>query len=154
LLKEVEHQRNVLAILYQISLRCLMASDPDETEQLLTNVLRRLAPLDSGFIFYLNQGGWRVTICPGRARPAEQVVKAFYEMCALGREASIVTQAEELKSLGLDRGAALLLPLRLEQQLIGVMGATAIDPGAFTTATLDIVSQLANVAAAALGGRR
>ena len=53
---ELEQQRNVLAILYQLSLRCLTAVTASEAEKLIANVLPRLVPLGLG-LYPLSDAG-------------------------------------------------------------------------------------------------
>jgi hypothetical protein len=57
--EEMRRQRDLLAILYQISLRCMEAADKEVAEELIVNVVRRLIPLDMGFLLYNRAGKWR-----------------------------------------------------------------------------------------------
>jgi len=155
LLKQAEQQRNVLAILYQISLRCLMADNQKEVEQLLTNVLQRLVPLDSGFILYQVGDSWRASVCPdSRFPPADATVKAFYKLAVEAREALVIEgPSDQLAQLGLQTGSALMVPMMLNESMNGVVGTMAAANGVYTAEIIDIMKQLANVSAAALRDR-
>jgi pSer/pThr/pTyr-binding forkhead associated (FHA) protein len=153
-LKQVEQQRNVLAILYQISLHCLMADNQKEIEQLLTNVLQRLVPLDSGFVLYQTGGAWRASICPNsRVRPADATVRSFYQLAAQHQEALVIEAPDDLASLGLEGGSAMMVPMILGDMVSGVVGTISTQTGVYSAEILDIMRQLANVSAAALRDR-
>jgi len=154
LLKQVEQQRNVLAILYQISLRCLMADDQKEVEQLLTNVLQRLVPLEAGFILYQSGNAWRASICPGsKYRPSNETVKAFYRLATQHQETLVLDSPAQMTEVGVQGGSALVVPLVLGETLNGVVGTLSDQPGVYTSEVVDIMKQLANVSAAALRDR-
>ena len=152
LLRQAEQQRDVLAILYQVSLRCLMAEDLTQTEQLLTNVLQRLVQLDAGFILYQVGDSWRASVCPeSRYRPADTTIKASYKLaCRTGDVQVLEGSSDELARLGIADGAALLVPMMFNGVLNGVIGILSDKTGLNSAETIDIVMQLANVAAAAL----
>jgi hypothetical protein len=154
-LRELEQQRNVLAILYQISLRCLMADSGREAEKLIANVLQRLVPLESGFILYQTKAGWRASICPSsKGRPADQTVQACYDLALKQRAPLVVEGAAELASLGLTGiRSAMVVPLLLNDTVTGVIGIIAEPQGVYTASLVDIVVQLANISAAALRER-
>jgi len=154
LLKQLEQQRNVLAILYQISLHCLMADNQKEIEQLLTNVLQRLVPLDSGFVLYQTGGAWRASICPNsRERPTDATVRSFYHLAAQHQEALVIEAPDDLETLGLKGGSAMMVPMILGDMVSGVVGTISTQTGVYTAEILDIMKQLANVSAAALRDR-
>jgi pSer/pThr/pTyr-binding forkhead associated (FHA) protein len=154
LLKQVEQQRNVLAILYQISLRCLMADNQKEIEQLLTNVLQRLVPMDSGFILYQQGTAWRASVCPNsKYPPGDATVKAIYKLASEHQNVLVLEAPEDMQGLGLDRGSAMCVPMVLNDQLSGVVGTISQGTGVYTTEIVDIMKQLANVSAAALRNR-
>jgi pSer/pThr/pTyr-binding forkhead associated (FHA) protein len=154
LLKQIEQQRNVLAILYQISLRCLMADNQKEIEQLLTNVLQRLVPMDSGFILYQQGNSWRASVCPNsKYPPGDATVKAIYKLASQRQDVVVLEAPEDLKGLGLDQGSAMCVPMVLNDQLSGVVGTLSQGVGVYTSEIVDIMKQLANVSAAALRNR-
>jgi len=153
-LRQVEQQRNVLAILYQISLRCLLAENARESEKLLTNVLQRLVPMDAGFILYQSDDVWRASICPGtRRRPSDATVRAFYRLAIQQRAPIVVREPADLQAVGLEEGSALVAPMLLNDAVTGVVGAISGTSDAFSAETVDILAQLANVSAAALRSR-
>ncbi|MCK5799352.1 MAG: FHA domain-containing protein, partial [Deltaproteobacteria bacterium] len=128
-LEDVEKQRNVLAILYQISLRCLMDSDIKEREQLLSNVLPRLTCLDAGFILYQDGSSWRASICPGKAQPSDPLVKATFRIARESSQAQNLMTPQSLQPLGLSQGGAMIVPLVIDGQVTGVIGAVSYqDP--------------------------
>ncbi len=148
-LEDVEKQRNVLAILYQISLRCLMDSDLKEREQLLSNVLPRLTSLDAGFILYQDGSSWRASICPGKAQPPDPLVKATFRIARESQQPQNLMTPQALQSLGLSKGGAMIVPLVIDGQVTGVIGAVSYQEP-FSADDFDIVTQLGNVTAAAL----
>jgi len=155
-IKHLEQQRNVLAILYQVTLRCLMADNQKEVEQLLTNVQQRLVQLDSGFILYQVGQSWRATICPNsRYRPDDQTVRRSYRLAAKEQKTLVLEDASDLEQLGLNpHGSVMVIPMMLGDTMTGVMGAISGQQGVYTAEVVDIMQQLANVAAAALRPRQ
>jgi len=153
-LKLMEQQRNVLAILYQISLRCLMADSRKEAEKLLTNVLGRLVPLDAGFILYQKGDHWRASICPNAAqRPSDHTVRALFRLAQQQRAPLLIQDSRDLQPLGLQGGSALVVPMVLGDEIKGVVGAISSRGNVYHAEEVDIVMQLATVCAAALGER-
>jgi hypothetical protein len=148
-IEQVEKQRNVLAILYQISLRCLMAADTKEREQLLSNVLPRLTSLDAGFILYQTDNNWRASICPGKQQPPDPLVKACFRLARKSLQPANLASPQELQEVGLTEGGAMIVPLVIDDTMIGVIGAVSFG-AAFSADDFDIVTQLGNVTAAAL----
>jgi hypothetical protein len=153
--RELELQRNALAILYQISLRCLMAEDEREAEKLIANVLQRLIRLDMGFVLYRTSGGWRVSICPAsRARPSDEVVRACFALASQHRGAVRVQEAARLEALGFSGpGSLLVAPLMLNGEVNGAIAVFGADPGPYSAWLVDMVVQIAAIAAAALRTR-
>jgi hypothetical protein len=153
-LKQVEQQRNVLAILYQVTLRCLMSDSPKEIEKLLTNVIERLVPLDAGFILYQSGNVWRATICPGsKQRPSDGMVRAFYQAALEQRSPFVALDPQDLAALGLPGGSALVVPLLLGDTVSGVVGAVSARVDVYNAEVMDMVVQLANITAASLRDR-
>ena len=152
-LEQVERQRNVLAILYQITLRCMLTRDPKEIEELLTNVVRRLAKLDSGFILYRSGSSFRATVVPTQQRAPQETVWAVSKFGLTLPESAVISGARELQQIGLFHGSALLVPLQLEGENVGVIACISNETGVYDEEVVDVVSQLANVIAAALVGR-
>lgn len=154
-LKQMEQQRNVLAILYQVSLRCLLVDNLREVERLMTNVLGRLAPMDAGFVLYQLGSSWRASICPNtRERPNDATVRAVFHLASQRKAPCVVTDPRELSTLGVGKGSSVLaVPLVLGDAVTGVIGAISSRADVYSHEVLDIVMQLANVAAAALRER-
>jgi hypothetical protein len=154
-LKQMEQQRNVLAILYQVSLRCLLVDNLREVERLMTNVLGRLAPMDAGFVLYQLGSSWRASICPNtRERPNDATVRAAFHLASQRKVACVINDPRELSALGVGNGSSVLLvPLVLGDTVTGVIGAISGRAEVYGHEILDIVMQLANVAAAALRER-
>ncbi len=148
-IEQIEKQRNVLAILYQISLRCLMASDIKEREQLLSNVLPRLTSLDAGFILYQTEKNWRASICPDRQQPPDPLVKACFRLARRSLQPVNLKSPRELHEVGLSQGGAMVVPLVIDDKLVGVIGAISHN-APFSDDDFDIVTQIGNVTAAAL----
>lgn len=148
--EEMRRQRDLLAILYQISLRCMEASNKEVVEELLVNVYRRLISVDLGFILYNCSGKWRANICPGRTQPSQKMVRAFYRFAVNRREPCIVTSREELATLGFQSGSAIVVPLMKDDQPCGVLGGASKRGDAFSRELLHVAKQLATVAAVAL----
>lgn len=153
--RELELQRNALAILYQVTLRCLMADDEREAEELIANVLQRLIRLDMGFVLYRTRSGWRVSICPAsRDRPSDEVVRACFALAAQQRAAVEVHEAARLEPLGFSGpGSLLLVPLMLNGEVNGAIAVFGRDAGPYSAWLVDMVVQIAAVAAAALRTR-
>lgn len=154
LIKQLEQQRNVLAILYQISLHCLRAGNIKEIEELLTNVLQRLVPLDSGFILYrASSRSWRASICPtSTGKPTNSTVRAFYKLAQEHRDAMVLRDPGELASLGVQSSSAIMVPLISGEEISGVVGAISNKADVYSAEIVDVVKQLANISAAALRG--
>ncbi len=153
-LKLMEQQRNVLAILYQISLHCLMADSQKEAEKLLTNVLGRLVPLDAGFILYQKGDHWRASICPNATqRPSDHTVRALFRLAQQQRAPLLIQDSRDLQPLGLQAGCALAVPMTRGDEVKGVVGAISSKSNVYHAEEVDILTQLATVCAAALGER-
>jgi hypothetical protein len=153
-LKQMEQQRNVLAILYQISLRCLMADSQKDVEKLLTNVLGRLVPLDAGFILYQVGDHWRATICPNaKQRPGDDTVRTLFRLAVQQRAPLVVKDPRDLEPLGLQGGSAVAVPLILGDEVRGVVGAISSQSEVYDAEAVDILMQLATVCAAAFRER-
>lgn len=148
-IEQLERQRNVLAILYQISLRCLLVPNPKEREQLLSNVLPRLTTLDAGFILYQTGVDWRASICPGLQAPPDPLVKACFRLARSTQEPTNLDNPAALQQVGMTQGGALVIPLVIDDQLLGVIGAISFTQP-FSLDDFDIVTQFGNVTAAAL----
>jgi hypothetical protein len=153
-IKQLEQQRNVLATLYQITLHCLATESHKEAEKLLTNVLQRLVPMDAGFILYQIGSTWRASICPSTTqRPADATVRTSYRMARESKGPLVIRDPQQLKTLGLKQGSALVVPMLFNEVVSGVVGAISSDPQAYTSEMVDIVAQVATVAGAALRER-
>jgi hypothetical protein len=153
-IRQLEQQRNVLATLYQITLHCLATESHKEAEKLLTNVLQRLVPMDAGFILYQLGSTWRASICPSTTRrPADASVRAAYRLVLEAKGPLVVRDPPSLLALGLEQGSALVVPMRFNDMVCGVVGALSTDPQAYTPEMVEIVAQVATVAAAALRER-
>lgn len=151
-LKQMEQQRNILAILYQLTLRCLLAADSKEAEKLILNVLERLIPLDTGFILYHAQDVWQAVICPhAKVRPTDSVLQSAYHLAIQQKTATIVA-SDELKSLGMGFNSAMLAPMMINEHFSGVVGVMTEAAKDYHGELLEILIQLANISAAALIG--
>ena len=154
-LGELERQRNVLAILYQISLSCLATDDLDEVDELLTNVFSRAVPMDAGLLMYLRGGSWRVVVCPGSTMaPTRELVRALFQAASQSSEPQELRGHQARESFGPSVGAALVAPLlNHDEHMVGLLGAIRSGPRTFEPDVVDFMRQLAAVAAARLRDR-
>ncbi|MCB9557009.1 MAG: FHA domain-containing protein [Deltaproteobacteria bacterium] len=150
-LEHLKHQRDVLALLYQLSLRCLLAADHRETEKLLTNVLRRLAPMDGGFIVYRSGETFRVAIVAGLRCPAADLVR---RLTRFGLEQAGPALADEriFPALAGHAKQALIAPMSLDVSPQGIICCLSDQPDVYDEDTVDILVQVTTIAAAALIG--
>lgn len=154
-LPQVEEQRKIMTILYQLSLQCLLADNVQDIERLITNVLPRLIPLDAGFILYRQEDNWRACLCTNSQQRTDiSMMRSFHRMAMRSKAPVILQTPAEIHNIGLTRGTALMAPLIFNDQVEGVLGAINNQPSTYTPALLDIAVELANVAVAALRPRK
>lgn len=64
-LAEIDRERRRLAVLYQVSKRCMAAESLDQLDALLITVLERVLAFERGFITYqLPSGDWKLVMSP------------------------------------------------------------------------------------------
>jgi hypothetical protein len=146
---DLESQRHTLALLYQLTLRCLSAESPAEVERLLLGALRRLLPLASAGIVYRAGGKWRCGTTSHNALP-DALVRAVSSGRRSLADPVTITAPEKLRALGLPPGSATILPLRRSGAALGAVCVVRRDSSPLDPETRDVVQQLGTIASAAL----
>ena len=153
LLGELERQRNILALLYQVALRCLTApKDGQAVEQILTNVMQRLVLLQSGFLAYHGNSSLHVSSCPTPVKASEATVRALLQFAQTCDGATVVRVAPGTTLGDLLDEVALVVPLRADGEVRGALAAIAPMGTPVAIDAVEIMEQLGIVAAAALLG--
>ncbi|MCB9556584.1 MAG: FHA domain-containing protein [Deltaproteobacteria bacterium] len=150
----LRRQRDVLAILYQLSLRCMQAEDLKQADSLLTNVLRRIAPTRGGFIAHRQGDGFRIIVAPCPAPPTVEQIRAASRRC-LKLTAPALLDGDSLadESFGAGTKHVVMAPMFIEGESCGALCCffDAADP--FEPHLAELVEQLAIVAAIALASK-
>lgn len=151
-LRDITRQRNQLAILYQLSVHCLLVGDRRSREELLTNVLKRLAPLTAGFIAYrMKDGSFRAGLVGGTDRLDQASVRELSRRC-FALTAPTVLEGTELGALAGAWGSALLVPMRDSERTVGTICCLSKEAAAYRAEVMELVAEVARVATAALVG--
>lgn len=143
--EELQSRLKVLAILYQVTLRCLELKTLPETEELLTNVLKRLAAFEWGFIAYSASGSMKASLVAGvPAQPPRDALQKISHYANMVPGPLVVTEPSHLSALAVERSSLLIIPMRIEDQLVGLISC-ATNRAGFDAEVVDILLQLSNI---------
>ena len=147
--RELEQQRSILAVLYQVSLRCLLAKDADEITQLLTNVIHRLATVRSGIMLIKVGEDWRINFFGDdhlHIDSAKRIARALLGQIT-GPE---IFNADLMQHYEPRFRSGLFVPVQLDTLNLGLLCCFADGDNAYDQESLAVIVELAKIAAAAL----
>jgi hypothetical protein len=151
----LERERRQLAVLYQVSKRCMSAESLAELDRLLVNVLERVVSFQRGFITYqLPSGDWKLVMSPKGDRWDRNVVRSLLQT-ALKLKVPLAVAAsasdDRLGNAGPGQNdARLLLPLRSRSSPVGAIFLVSNRADSFDDQTVDFLSLFADIAALAV----
>jgi|GEM_PF-3371375 hypothetical protein len=147
--EELEQQRSILAVLYQVSLRCLLAKDGPEVTKLLTNVVHRLVTVRSGIMLIKVDDDWRINFFGDdhlHLETAKNIGRAL-----LGQiTAPEIFGAELMQHYEPRFRSGLFVPVQHDEINLGLLCCFAETDGAYDQESLSVIVELAKIAAAAL----
>jgi pSer/pThr/pTyr-binding forkhead associated (FHA) protein len=151
----LERERRQLAVLYQVSKRCMAAENLAELDRLLINVLERIVAFERGFITYqLPSGDWKLVMSPKGDRWDRSVVRGLLQTALRGKTAVVVKNSasdDQLGNPGPNRtDARLLLPLRTRSAPVGAIFLISSRSDCFDDQTVDFLSLFSDIAALAV----
>lgn len=152
----LERERRQLAVLYQVSKRCMGARSLKELDSLLINVLERIVSFDRGFLAYqLPRGDWKLLRTPKGDRWSRKEIR---KLLAISIKADgnpvLISDSRKDDKLGTPgRGqsdARLLLPMVAHAAHIGTIFLITRRAYALDDATVEFMSLFADIAALAI----
>jgi pSer/pThr/pTyr-binding forkhead associated (FHA) protein len=151
----LERERRQLAVLYQVSKRCMSAETLGELDRLLINVLERVVSFQRGFITYqLPNGDWKLVMSPKGDRWDRTVVRSLLQQALKLKVPLAVAQSASDDRLGTagpgQNDARLLLPLRSRSSPVGAIFLISNRADSFDDQTVDFLSLFADIAALAV----
>lgn len=152
-LDEIDRERRRLAVLYQVSKRCMAAESLDQLDALLITVLERVIAFERGFITYqLPTGDWKLVMSPRGAQWDRTLLRDLVQR-ALGSSTLIrVKDSYQDGQLGREEthsDCRLLLPLRTPSGAVGAVFLLARDEP-FDDGSADFLSLFGDIAALAI----
>ena len=152
---EMERERRQLAVLYQVTKRCLMASDLEELDRLLINVLERMVSFQRAFITYrLQAGDWKLVMSKQKYQWDKEGIRRLLHLARRTQQPLVVHNSQEERGLGVAEDGLpdtrLLLPLWANEVNMGAVFLVSQLPNSFESTTLSFLEQFADVAALAL----
>jgi hypothetical protein len=151
----LERERRQLAVLYQVSKRCMSAENLAELDRLLISVLERIVSFDRGFITYqLPSGDWKLVMSPKGDRWDRAVVRSLLQT-ALRLKVPLAIPGsasdDRLGSAGPGKSdSRLLLPLRSRSAPVGAIFLISSRADSFDDPTVDFLALFADIAALAV----
>lgn len=151
-LAALERERRQLAVLYQVSKRCMSADGLPELDRLLINVLERIVSFDRGFISYqLPTGDWKLVMSPKGDRWERKVVRSMLQKALKTRQPLLVQDSRTNDSLGAPvpgrTDQRLLLPLVARSSPVGAVFLVSSYLDSFDEHTVDFLTLFADIAA-------
>ena len=151
----LERERRQLAVLYQVTKRCLAASDLEELDRLLINVLERMVSFQRAFITYrLKAGDWKLVMSKHKYHWDKEGIRRLLHLSRRTRQPLVVHNSQEERGLGTAEDGLpdtrLLLPLWANDFNMGAVFLVSQLPNSFESTTLSFLEQFADVAALAL----
>ncbi len=151
----LERERRQLAVLYQVSKRCMSAENLAELDRLLINVLERIVSFERGFITYqLPNGDWKLVMSPKGDRWDRTMVRGLLQTALRGKAPVVVRTSATDDALGSPgpgkSDARLLLPLRSRSAPVGAIFLISGRLDSFDDQTVDFLALFADIAALAV----
>jgi transcriptional regulator with GAF, ATPase, and Fis domain len=151
----LERERRQLAVLYQVSKRCMAAENLAELDRLLINVLERIVSFERGFITYqLPSGDWKLVMSPKGDKWDRTVVRGLLQTALRAKSPIAVKHSasdDQLGNPGPGRSdARLLLPLRTRSAPVGAIFLISSRADSFDDQTVDFLSLFSDIAALAV----
>jgi len=148
----LERERSQLAVLYQVSKRCMSSESLADLDRLLINVLERIVSFDRGFISYqLPTGDWKLVMSPKGDRWERKSVRTLLQKALKTKVPALVRDSRSDDSLGAPvpgrSDARLLLPLVARSSAIGTIFLICSQLDSFDEHTVDFLSLFADIAA-------
>ena len=152
---ELERERRQLAVLFQLTKRCMKLQDLEELERLLINVLERMVAFQRAFITYqLANGDWKLVMSKHAYNWQRRDISRLLYMAHKSDESVRVDSSVDDPSLGVsDDGrpdTRLLLPLWAHDVVVGTIFLVSQIPSSFEDTNLHFLEQFSEVAALAL----
>lgn len=152
---DLTREKDRLAVLYQVSKRCMSAQSLAELDSVLVNVLERTTAFDRGFIAYqLPSGDWKLVMSPKGDRWERHVVRGLIRTALNVEQAIVVRDSSEDDKLGTrDDGTPdqrVLLPLRSGDQGTGAIFLMSRKPDSLGDDAVDFLSLFADIASLAV----
>ena len=151
----LERERRQLAVLYQVSKRCMMARDLEELDRLLINVLERMVAFQRAFITYrLPNGDWKLVMSKHKHHWDKKDIRRLLHLARRSRDTYLVHNSLEEPGLGTSEDGLpdtrLLLPLWADEVNMGAVFLVSQLPNSFESTALNFLELFAEVAALAL----
>lgn len=151
----LERERRQLAVLYQVSKRCMMAGSLEELDRLLINVLERMVAFHRAFITYRLQGGdWKLVMSKHKYQWQKEQIRHLLHLSRRSRESILVQNSREEPGLGASEDGLpdtrLLLPLWTQDVNVGAVFLVSQVPNSFDSNALNFLELFAEIAALAL----
>ncbi|MCB9556404.1 MAG: FHA domain-containing protein [Deltaproteobacteria bacterium] len=147
----VDHERQQLASLFQISKQCMRAESLVELDRLLIDAMSGNISFSRAFIAYqVPTGDWKLVISPRGYNWDRHLVRDLLQLSLTTDKPLVVADSMTDSTLGGDgqRDARLLVPLRTDDGPIGTIFLLHSTP--FAPATVDFLSLLSDIAALAI----
>ena len=151
----LERERRQLAVLYQVSKRCMSAETLAELDRLLINVLERIVAFDRGFITYqLPSGDWKLVMSPKGDRWDRTIVRSLLQQALRLKVPLAIPRSAADDRLGTaghgKTDSRLLLPLRSRAAPVGAIFLVSSRSESFDDQTVDFLALFADIAALAV----
>jgi len=148
----LERERRQLAVLYQVSKRCMAAESLADLDRLLINVLERIVSFDRGFISYqLPTGDWKLVMSPKGDKWERKVVRSLLQRSLKSKTPVLVPDSRTDDSLGAPvpgrTDSRLLLPLVARSAAIGTIFLISTRTDSFDDHAVDFLSLFTDIAA-------
>jgi hypothetical protein len=148
----LERERRQLAVLYQVSKRCMSAENLADLDRLLINVLERIVSFDRGFISYqLPTGDWKLVMSPKGDRWERKIVRGLLQKALKKKVPMLVHDSRSDDTLGTPipgrTDARVLLPLVARSSPVGAIFLVTAHAPNFDDHAVDFLALFADIAA-------
>ena len=149
---ELERERRQLAVLYQVSRRCMEAMNLDELDRLLINVLERMVAFHRGFITYqLPNGDWKLVMSKHKYTWERKEVRGLLQTALKRKQSMLVVNSQADQILGANEDhspdSRLLVPLRARDVPLGAIFLVSQLPDSLDGQSLHFLELFAEIAA-------
>lgn len=149
----LEQERHQLAVLHQVTKRCITAQSLSELDGILVSVLERVVSFDRGFIAYqLPSGDWKIVFSPKGESWDRALIRDLLQRALTETKPVFVDNSQDDARLGQGASAdqRLLCPLIAQGTAIGTVFLLSTKPQRFSLQALDFLTLFSDVAAIAI----